>query len=142
MRLKAERKIYALDNGLISARSQPATRNQSRLLKNLVFVELVRGGFKRNLDLFYYQTRAGAEVDFLVRRGSRNLELLQVAQELSSLKTHEREMRALRQGAEELGVRRLTVITLQTQERVQEAGMEIAVLPCRKWLQGRTPQNH
>jgi predicted AAA+ superfamily ATPase len=44
------------------------TRNDSRLLENLVFVELVRLGFKPNLDLFYYQTRSGAEVDFLLCR--------------------------------------------------------------------------
>lgn len=134
LRIKADRKLYAYDNGFISARSQPATRNDSRLLENLVFVELVRRGFKPNMDLFYYQTRSGAEVDFLVRRGSENLELIQVTQNLSSLKTREREIRALRQGAEELKSRRLTVITLDTEERVREAGAEINIIPCRKWL--------
>lgn len=138
LRVKADRKIYAFDNGFISAKSQPVTRNDSRLLENLVFVELVRRGFKPNLDLFYYQTRAGAEVDFLLRRGSENLELLQVTQNLSSLKTREREIRALHQAAEELKVRRLTVVTLETQERIREAGMAINVVPCRTWLTGRS----
>lgn len=134
MRLKADRKIYAFDNGFVSARSQPVTANTSRLLENLVFVELVRRGFKPNLDLFYYQTRSGAEVDFLLRRGSENLELLQVTQSLSSLKTREREIRALRLGAEELKPRRLTVVTLETTERIRGAGAEINVVPCRTWL--------
>jgi hypothetical protein len=134
MRVKADRKLYAFDNGFISAKSQPVTRNDSRPLENLVFVELVRRGFKPNLDLFYYQTRAGAEVDFLLRRGSENLELIQVTQNLSSLKTREREIRALRQGAEDLELRRLTVITLDTEERIREAGTEINVTPCRTWL--------
>jgi len=134
LRIKADRKLYAYDNGFISARSQPVTRNDSRLLENLVFVELVRRGFKPNMDLFYYQTRSGAEVDFLVRRGSENLELIQVTQNLSSLKTREREIRALRQGAEDLKSRRLTVITLDTEERIREAGTEINVVPCRTWL--------
>ena len=138
LRVKADRKIYAFDNGLISAKSQPVTRNQSRLLENLVFVELVRRGFKPNLDLFYYQTRAGAEVDFLLRRGSENLELIQVTQDLSSLKTREREIRALRQGAEDLNLRRLTVVTLETQERIREAGTQINVVPCRTWLTARS----
>jgi predicted AAA+ superfamily ATPase len=137
LRVKADRKLYAFDTGFISARSQPVTRNDSRLLENLVFVELVRRGFQPNMDLFYYQTRAGAEVDFLLRRGSENLELIQVTQNLSSLKTREREIRALRQGAEELKLRRLTVITLDTEERLREAGAEITVIPCRTWLTAR-----
>lgn len=138
LRVKADRKIYAFDNGFISAKSQPVTRNDSRLLENLVFVELVRRGFKPNMDLFYYQTRSGAEVDFLLRRGAENLELIQVTQNLSSLKTREREIRALRQGAEELKSPRLTVITLDTEERIRAAGTEITVIPCRTWLRGRS----
>lgn len=134
MRIKADRKIYSFDNGLISAKSQPATSNDSRLLENLVFVELVRRGFRPNIDLFYYQTRSGNEVDFLLRRGAKNLELLQVTQNLSSLKSREREIRALRQGAEELNAGRLTVVTLDTTETIREAGMEIEVTPCHRWL--------
>ena len=134
MRVKADRKIYAFDNGFISAKSQPVTPNDSRLLENLVFVELVRRGFQPNIDLFYYQTRSGTEVDFLLRRGSKNLELLQVTQSLSSLKTREREIRALHQGAEELTLNKLTVVTLDTEEMIREAGIKIQVVPCRKWL--------
>ncbi|KAF0244407.1 MAG: hypothetical protein FD180_2528 [Planctomycetota bacterium] len=135
-RLKADRKLYAYDNGFISARSQPVVSNSSRLLENLVFVELVRRGFRPNLDLFYYQTRYGFEVDFLTRRGVTNLELIQVAQDLASLKTREREIRALRQAAAELNVRALTVVTLDTQETIREGGIEIHSVPCRTWLAG------
>lgn len=134
VRLKADRKIYAYDNGFISAMSQPATSNDSRLLENLVFVELVRRGFKPNLDLFYYQTRSGTEVDFLVRNGSKNLELIQVTQNLSALKTRERELRALYHASEELNVSKLTIITLDTEETIKEDRVKIQVVPCRKWL--------
>jgi len=138
LRVKADRKIYVFDNGFISAKSQPVTSNGSRLLENLVFVELVRRGFKPNMDLFYYQTRSGTEVDFLLRQGSKNLELLQVTENLSSLKAREREIRALRQGAEELKLRKLTVVTLDTEETIREAGAEITVVPCRTWLTARS----
>lgn len=134
MRIKADRKIYALDNGFISAKSQPSRPNTSHLLENLVFIELLRRGFNPNIDLFYYQTAAGTEVDFLLRQGSKNLELLQVAQDLSSFKTREREMRALRQGADELKLSKLTVVTLDTEETIEESGTEIRIVPCRKWL--------
>lgn len=133
-RIKADRKIYTFDNGFISAKSQPATSNHSRLLENLVFVELVRRGYQPNLHLFYYQTKAGAEVDFLLRTGAKNLELLQVTQNLSSLKAREREIRSLRQGAEELNLDRLTVVTMNTEENICEGKMKIRVVPCWKWL--------
>jgi predicted AAA+ superfamily ATPase len=107
------------------------------LLENLVFIELVRRGFKPNMELFYYQTRSGTEVDFLLRQGSENLELLQVTENLSSLKAREREIRALHQGAEELKLRKLTVVTLDTEETIREAGTEIAVVPCQTWLTAR-----
>lgn len=134
LRLKADRKIYAYDNGFISALSQPALSNDPRLLENLVFIELVRRGFKPNLDLFYYQTRAGTEVDFLLRDGSTNRELIQVTHTLSSFKTRERELRSLFHAAPELRVSKLTIVTLETEEVIHENGFQIDVVPCRKWL--------
>ncbi|MBL8024583.1 MAG: ATP-binding protein [Elusimicrobia bacterium] len=134
MRIKAERKIYAYDNGFISALSQPTLSNDPRLLENLVFIELVRRGFKPNFDLFYYQTGVGTEVDFLVRKGTENSELIQVAQTLSSLKTRERELRALHQAAQELKVSKMTIVTLDTEETIRDLGPSIEVIPCRKWL--------
>lgn len=134
VRIKADRKIYAFDNGFITARSQPATSNDSRLLENLVFVELVRRGAKPNMGLFYYQTRSGNEVDFLVRQGARNVELIQVTQNMESLKTRDREIRSLAQAARELNVKRLTIITMEAEDRIRQADCEINVVPCWKWL--------
>ncbi|MBI4369393.1 MAG: ATP-binding protein [Elusimicrobia bacterium] len=137
LRIKADRKIYAYDNGLISALSQPTTSNDSRLIENLVFVELVRRGFKPNFNLFYYQTRSGTEVDFLLREGSKSIELIQVTQNLSALKTRERELRALHQASEELKARHLTIITMDTEEMIREQGNKIRVVSCREWLKSR-----
>jgi uncharacterized protein len=134
VRMKADRKLYAFDNGFVSAKSQPATSNRSRLLENLVFAELVRRGFQPNSGLFYYQTASGTEVDFLTRSQSVNVELLQVTESMSSLKTREREVRALRQAAAELGVKKLTIITRESQETIREEGVTIHVVPCIQWL--------
>lgn len=134
MRIKADRKIYAFDNGFVTAKSQPATSNTSRLLENLVFVDLVRRGFKPNMELFYYKTHSGYEVDFLLRRGAKNLELIQVTQNLAALKTKERETRALFQAAAELSLTKLTMITMDTEDHIRETGGEVRVVPCLKWL--------
>jgi len=134
IRIKADRKIYTYDNGFISAKSQPVRSSDSRLLENFVFIELVRRGFKPNIDLFYYQTHSGTEVDFLIRSGAKNIELIQVTHDFSSLKTREREIRSLRQGAQELNLKKLTIITLDTEEIIREPGLNIKVIPCRIWL--------
>lgn len=133
LRIKSDRKIYAYDNGFVSAVSQPSTSNNARLLENLVFIELVRRGFVPNRDLFYYQTKSNTEVDFLLSKGAKNLELIQVATHLSSLKTRERETRALFQAADELGVKNLTIVTLNAEQTIQHQNRKIRVIPCRKW---------
>lgn len=137
LRLKSERKIYTYDNGFISALSQPVLSNGPRLLENLVFIELARRGFKPNLDLFYYQTAAGTEVDFLLRKGSSNVELIQVSQVLSGLKTRERELRSLTQAARELRVPKMTIVTLDTEDQIRHEGLIVHVVPCRKWMAGK-----
>lgn len=134
MRIKADRKIYAFDNGFVTAKSQPATSNTSRLLENLVFIDLVRRGFKPNIELFYYKTNSGYEIDFLLRQGSKNLELIQVTQNIAALKTKERETRALFQAAGELNIKKLTIVTLDTEDRIREAGWEVNIKPCAKWM--------
>ena len=53
---------------------------------------------------------------------------------MSTLKTREREIRALREAAEELGVRRLTIVTLETEEEIRDGSHVIRVIPCRSWL--------
>lgn len=138
-RIKADRKAYALDNGFVSAKSQPATSNTARLLENLVFVELLRRGASPNSSLFYFQTRSGHEVDFLVREGAVNRELIQVTQSLASLKTKEREIRPLSQAADELGLKRLTVVTLESEDTIRAEGRDIRVVPCPKWLLEQRP---
>ena len=65
---KAARKVYVVDNGFIRSRSRELSPDRGRLLENMVFIELIRRGYRPGLDLFYYKTRNGREVDFVCRR--------------------------------------------------------------------------
>jgi len=134
LRLKGDRKIYAYDNGFVSAKTQPVVSNASQRLENLVCVELIRRGFQPNNELFYYQTRSGHEVDFLIRKESRNRELIQVTQNLTALKTRERETRALLEASQELGSCPLTIITTDTTDTIREGKKSIRVIPAWQWL--------
>ena len=133
LRMKSDRKAYVIDNGFVSSMTSSSGEDVGRMLENLVMVELWRRGFKPGQDLFYYVTRSNYEVDFLVRDGHRNLELIQVCLNLSSQKTLERELRALCAAGDELGVDKLTVITLDEERMISQEGKSVAVVSAPRW---------
>lgn len=134
-RLKADRKIYMIDNGFICACAQPLLSDPGHLLENLVFLELRRRGYVPGLSLFYYQTADGCEVDFLLREGAANKALLQVCRTLESPKTRDREIRGLFKAANELKAKELVIVTLQECDELIINGKEIQILPVIDWLQ-------
>jgi hypothetical protein len=109
--LRAPRKIYLVDNGLVKALSFEFTENLGKLLENAVFLEFIRRGFIPNKTLFYYQTRTGREVDFILRRGYKVESLIQVCHDFSDEKTKVREKAALEQAGKELNCNNFQIIT-------------------------------
>lgn len=133
-RLKADRKIYMVDNGFISYAGSSSTSNRARLLENLVYMELRRRGLRPGIELFYYVTAAGYEVDFIVRDEGKTLEMYQVSLSLDTQKTLERELRSLAQAAEELRCGKLTILVGQgTAETRHYENYPINVIPLREW---------
>ncbi len=49
-----------------------------RKIEIIVLLDLIRRGFELNQDLFYFQTKEGYEVDFLIKEGNRVRKLIQV----------------------------------------------------------------
>lgn len=134
VRLKSDRKLYSIDNGFYSAKSVMYSDNYGVMLENLAFNELRSRGYKPNLNLFYYQTKSGHEVDFLIRSAHINQELIQVCYSLSSLKTKEREFRALVEASDELALSNLTVVTKDEEGEEKIRGKVIKIVPAIKWL--------
>ena len=95
------KKNYIIDNGLVCVNSWGPSLNWGNLFENQVFLDLKRQG-KR---VFYYQTKEGYEVDFVIENLDRKLELLQVVWDVSDPKTLAREKRALQQAEKELGIK-------------------------------------
>ncbi len=116
---KTAQKIYIIDTGFVQARSFELSPNYGRLLENLVFVELVRRNYKPQLDLFYYRTRNDREIDFLLRKGHKIEQLIQVCYDISSLKTLKRELDALIEAAIELQCESLQLITWDKEEQIE-----------------------
>ena len=132
--IRSPRKIYMVDNGYVTSCAFRVNPDYGKLLENLVFIELLRRGYRPNLELFYYRTSTGKEVDFLVRKGLHPEELIQVCFQTDDSKTMKREMCSLADAGDELQCRNLTVITFDTDGEDKTDGRTIRFIPVWKWL--------
>ncbi|MCE5294916.1 MAG: ATP-binding protein [Chlamydiales bacterium] len=94
------KKIYVIDSGLYRANTFSQADNFGKEFENLVFLDLKRQG----KEVFYYKTKSGYEVDFVVTSKNEKPKLIQVAWDISDPETLEREQRALSDAEKELGI--------------------------------------
>lgn len=133
-RISAPKKAYVVDNGYITAKAVQFSPNYGKLMENLVFTELIKSGCRPNLDLFYYKTKNGKEVDFVIRRGIQVESLLQVAYQADDVGVLSREVSALAGAAKELNCRNLLVLTWDYEAIESVNKLEIKFVPLWKWL--------
>ena len=124
---KAPKKVYVVDNGFVQSTAFNLSENLGRLLENQVFVELLRRGYIPSQTLFYYRTRNDKEIDFVIRKGAKVEQLIQVCYDMTSEKTRKRELDALVEAAEELHCGNLLVITNAQEEQIEWKDTGIAV---------------
>lgn len=133
-RMKSPRKMYIVDNGYITAKSVRTSFDRGKLLENLVFIELVKQKKEPNSDFFYYKTRNGREVDFVIRENLHISELIQVSYDTSNIETTQREIKSLIEAQEELNAQELEVITWDEEKEIEKNGKTITFKPILKWL--------
>jgi len=135
-------KIYCIDVALSNSISFKFSRNLGHIYENIVFVELLR----RKKDIYYWKSKKGREVDFVVRQGPQVAEAIQVCFSLENEKTRAREFQALKEAREELNAQILTVITGDEESvvSIESSGGpgQINIIPLWKWMleQTRTPK--
>lgn len=132
--IKSPRKIYLVDNGFILAKAFRFSQNTGRLMENLVFVEILRRGYRINRDVFYYQTRNKKEVDFVLKKGVNVEELIQVCYEINNFEVRKREIKSLFEASEELKCDNLSIITWDYEAEDEFKGKKIKFIPLWKWL--------
>jgi predicted AAA+ superfamily ATPase len=134
LRLKSPKKAYVVDNGFITSKAVQHSPNTGKLMENLVFTELVKRGNESNRELFYYRTRNDREIDFVVKKGTEIVELIQVCYEASNQDAGQREIKALVEAGKELNVTKLTVLTWNEKREVEKEDMFIRFKPLWEWL--------
>jgi len=127
------RKCYLVDTALAGTVSFLGGRDVGHLLENAVYLELRRRGY----ECRYVVTRSGHEVDFLAVPPSGLPRLVQVCAHPEAPHTRERELRAAREAAEELGIHDLTVVTLDTWDTLRDGATTIHLVPAWSWFARR-----
>jgi len=135
---KANRKIYCVDNGLITATAFRHSPDTGKLRENLAAVALHRRELTGRLELFYWHGPRQEEVDFVVKEGTQITALIQVCVDPEGPRAKSREVRALLKASAELGCPNLLILTeaLEGREKVSWYGHEetIEYRPLWKWL--------
>lgn len=125
-----DRKVYAVDTGIANAVAFRFSENIGRNLENLVFIELKR----REQDIFYHKDKW--ECDFLIRKGLKVNEAIQVSLSLAEPKTFERELVGLLEVMEKFDLKNGLIITENQEEEKRIKGKRIKIVPAWKWLLG------
>lgn len=137
---RANRKIYCIDNGLVTSASFRFSADQGRLYENLVAIALHKRELEGDLEVFFWKNREQEEVDFVVKEGTRITQLIQVCLALDGPNTRERELRALLKASAELKCANLLVVTdsAEGEEQVSWYGLNgtVKFMPLWKWLLG------
>lgn len=127
---KAYKKIYAIDTGLANAVSFRFSEDKGRRLENCVFLHLRQ----MSEELYYYKTKSGAEVDFLVKQSPKKMELIQVCVNIDSETTKKREINSLLEAMDEIGARTALILTESTKTKLKIKGKTINIIPAYEWL--------
>jgi predicted AAA+ superfamily ATPase len=124
------KKVYCIDHALVASVSSGILVNSGHLLENLVFTALRR----LHPAIYYYKTRNGREVDFIVPTRGQPPMLVQACESLADPQTRKREIAALGEAMAELGLTNGTIVTRNEDERIEAAGGDIDVVPAWRYL--------
>ncbi|MBQ7649442.1 MAG: ATP-binding protein [Victivallales bacterium] len=124
-------KVYPIDMGLVRAVSRDPDANRGHLLENMAFLQMLREGWKMG---YVVTEKGGHEVDFYATHPiDKRKRLVQVSYEMPSTETLKREVEALTQAGEELGVDERLIVTWDDEGELDGG---ISVVPAWRFLLG------
>ncbi len=124
------KKIYCVDHGLVTSVASGILINSGHLLENLVFTALRR----LYPEIYYYKTKTGKEVDFIVPLRNRPRLLVQVCESLVEPLCRKRETAALAEAMAELGLTTATIVTRNEEEQIDVESGKIRAVPAWRFL--------
>ncbi len=127
------KKIYLCDTGL--SKTVRFQEDIGKLMENAVFLELKRiQNINPLTEFFYWKDIRQREVDFLVMEGVEVKQLIQVTYASSRDEIEKREIESLLKASEQLGCKKLLIITWDYEDRSKIDEKNIEFKPLWKWL--------
>lgn len=123
-------KIYSVDSALSNSVAFKFSENIGHIYENIVFLELER----RNKEIFYWKSKRGQEVAFVLKRGLKIEDAIQVCFSLADKRTRKREIEGLLSAKNELNASNLLIITEDERGEEEIEGTTIKIIPLWKWL--------
>ncbi len=124
------RKVYCADNGLRNSLAFVFSEDYGRLAENLVFNRLN----EKSSEVYYWKNSKHEEVDFVVKKGKKVNQLIQVCWNIGKPETKKREVRALVNACKELKIKEGLVLTEDVSSEEIVEGIKIHFLPVWRWL--------
>lgn len=129
--VRSQSKSYCLDTGLLNAMGFRFSDNRGRLLENLVFIELLRTG----KEIYYHRdSGASSECDFIVKKGLKVSEAIQVTESLDNDRTRERELNGLAHAMKAYKLKEGLVLTDDEFDEIKLDRLTVKVRPVWFWL--------
>lgn len=122
------KKCYMIDSALIRLIGFRVSEDKGRLLENCVLLQLKR----KNEEIFFHKGKK--ECDFLLRKGNRIFQAIQVTRSLADPQTRQRELEGLLEAMEEYQLNEGLILTESDEEQLETKGCRIQITPIWKWL--------
>lgn len=124
------KKIYCVDHSMVTSVASGILVNSGKLLENLVFAALRR----KSQNIYYYKSKSGREVDFLVQWRDRQRILVQVCESMADPQTRKREIVALTEAMAELKLKAGFIVTQNEEETIDVDSGTVNVVPAWRFM--------
>lgn len=122
------KKVYCIDNGMISTNSTSFSDDQGRLLENMVYGQIRRS----SAEIFYF--KESKECDFVVFRNGRLEGVFQVCWQLND-DNMKRELAGLEEAMDFFKLDKGTIITFDQEDTLQIGNKTIELKPFHQWIE-------
>jgi len=132
----APKKIYCIDTGIINSIAFKFSEDFGRIMENLVILDLLRrkSYWAPDTELYYWKNHQQQEVDFVIKKGLKIEQLIQVTSISERNELKKQEYTSLLKASDELHCKNLLIITWDYESKETLNGKEINFIPLWKWL--------
>lgn len=128
-----QEKVYAVDVAMMDQRENAfAGDNLGHRLETIVAVHLIRKCKMQGIDVYYLNDRSG-ECDFVICKGNKVQQCIQVSYDISADKTRKREIKGLLLAARQTKCSNLLLLTDHESEVLEQDGYKIKIQPVYEW---------